>query len=343
MTRVPRRATSKLRRDPTRIAGVLLAVSLTVAACGNDTSTAPTTPGGDTAASGSTGGSSSGALTPEAAPVMPVTITDAGGKTVTITSAQRIIPLDGDIAEVVFALGLGDNVVATDLSATYPPEADAKPEIGYQRALAAEPILAFSPTVLIGTMLAGPPEVIEQLRATTPVVMLDIPATLDGPAAKVRAVAKALGVPARGEVLAQKVQGEIDAARGAVPVNATKPRVAALYLRGDRVQQIFGPGQGIHSVLEAAGVIDIGEVLGVKGNAAIATEAMVRERPEVLIVTTTGLESVGGVEKLLAMPAFSRTPVATTKKVLAFEDQYLYGSGPRTGQLLTEIVKAIHG
>ena len=83
----------------------------------------------------------------------------------TITSVERIIPVDGDLAEIVFALGLGDHVVADDLSATYPPAADAKPQIGYQRALYAEPIAAFEPTVVLATDLARPVEVIDQLRA----------------------------------------------------------------------------------------------------------------------------------------------------------------------------------
>jgi hypothetical protein len=90
-----------------------------------------------------------------AEPSLPVTFADARGDVVTVESIERIMPLDGDLAEVVFALGLGDRVVATDLSATFPPEADALPEIGYQRSLSAEPIAAFEPTVLLATDLAG--------------------------------------------------------------------------------------------------------------------------------------------------------------------------------------------
>jgi len=274
-------------------------------------------------------------------PVVPVALTDAAGRRVIVKSVDRIVPVDGDLAEIVFALGLGDRVVATDLSATYPPEADAKPEIGYQRALSAEPILAFSPTVVLATPLAGPTEVIDQLRAVVPVVLIDAPKTLQGPGDKIRAVARALGVPERGEALASQTQREIDAALGSVP-SGSAPRVAALYLRGDRVQQIFGPGSGIHAVLAAINVIDIGERLGVKDNQAITTEALIREQPEIVIVTTTGLESVGGVDKLLALPALVRTPVAATKRVLAYEDQYLYGFGPRTGQLLAQLVHDTH-
>lgn len=90
----------------------------------------------------------------EILPSLPVTFVDHLGTEVTVESIERIIPLEGSIAEIVFALGLGDKVVATDLSATWPVEADQLPQIGYRRALASEPIAAFSPTILIGTDIA---------------------------------------------------------------------------------------------------------------------------------------------------------------------------------------------
>ena len=88
-------------------------------------------------------GSSLGALahdaTPEAspavAPVLPVTYTDDSGTEVTITDVSRIIPLNGDLAEIVWAVGLGDNVAAVDISATYPEAATKLPQIGYMLAL----------------------------------------------------------------------------------------------------------------------------------------------------------------------------------------------------------------
>ena len=89
---------------------------------------------------------------------------DAGGAPTAPDTAERIIPVNGDLAEVVFALGLGGQVVATDISATYPPAANETPKIGYQRTLVAETILAFEPTVILADDLAGPAEVLDQLR-----------------------------------------------------------------------------------------------------------------------------------------------------------------------------------
>ena len=61
-----------------------------------------------------------------------------------------------------------------------------------------------------------------------------------------------------------------------------------------------------------------------------------------LLVTTTGLESVGGIDGLLAIPGLAETPAGHDRRVLAYEDQYLLGNGPRTGQLMRQLVADLH-
>lgn len=232
-------------------------------------------------------------------------------------ASARIIPVNGDLAEVVYALGLGDQVVATDISATYPPAADATPKIGYQRTLVAETILSFEPTVVLADDLAGPPEVLDQLRdAGVEVVDIDRQTTLDAPAAKIRAVAAALGVDERGEELVATLETELAEAseQAAEAVAASgRPTVLALYLRGENVQLAFGAGSGIDAVIDAAGGKDLGTEMGVVDNAG-----------------------------LVAIPGIDQTPAARHRRVIALEDQYLYGLGPRTGQLVGELVDAFH-
>ncbi len=278
------------------------------------------------------------------ATIAPVTNAPATAAPATIAPARRIIPVDGDLAEIVFALGLGDEVVATDLSATYPPAADALPEIGYQRALTAETILSYDPTLVLATDLAGPPEVIDQLRDTgVTVVVIERGDTIDGPANKIRAVADALGVSEAGEQLAAATQTEIDDAMavGATSLNDREhgpPLVAMLYLRGDNAQLIFGPGSNSTMLIEAAGARDLGRALGIGESTPITTESFIESAPDVIVVTTTGLESVGGIEGLLAIPGIAQTPAGQHRAVLAYEDQLLLGGGPRTGRMLAQLV-----
>jgi iron complex transport system substrate-binding protein len=277
------------------------------------------------------------------APALPVTLTDSTGSEVTVKSVERIVPVDGDLTEIVFALGLGDRVVATDISATYPPEVDAVPDIGYQRALNPEPIAAVEPTVVLATDLARPPETLAQLRDLgIPVVVIERQPGLDGPAAKIQAVAEALGVPQRGERLAATTTAEIEATVADAEAATSSPRVLPLYLRGTQVQLILGSGNGIGDVLPAVAATDVAAELGVVDTRQITAEALLLAAPEVLLVTTTGLESVGGVDGLLAIPGIAQTRAGRERRVLAYEDQYLLGGGPRTGQMMRQLLTDLH-
>ena len=88
------------------------------------------------------------------------------GKTVVIRSVERIVPLNGDIAETSSRSAWRARSSASTRARSYPKRPRRRlPKIGYQRALSAEGILSLRPTVVIGTTEAGPPTVIEQLRA----------------------------------------------------------------------------------------------------------------------------------------------------------------------------------
>lgn len=279
-------------------------------------------------------------------PVLPVTLTDSTGSTVTVTSIDRIVPVDGDLAEIVAALGLGGNVVATDISATYPPEIEALPDIGYQRALNAESIASVEPTIVLATDLARPVEALDDVRSLgIPVVVIQREFSLDGPSAKVRAVAEALGVPQRGLALSTTMDVEISAAvsdattrRGTSP----GPRMLIVYLRGSSTQLIFGKGSGADVLIEAVGGVDVAAEIGVVDTAPITAEALLAAQPDVLVATTTGLASVGGVDGLLEIGGIARTPAGEQRRILAFEDQFLLGGGPRFAELLRQLVDQLY-
>jgi iron complex transport system substrate-binding protein len=231
-------------------------------------------------------------------------------------------------------------VSSTDLSATYPPEADALPQIGYQRALSAEPIAALEPTVVLATDLAGPVETLDQLRALgIPVVVIEREPTLDGPGNKIRAVAGALGISGRGDELARSTDADIaraaEAGLGAAP--ALRPRVLVLYLRGEQVQLVMGAGTGVDALLPAVGAVDVAAELGVIDTEQLTAEALVLAAPDALVVTDTGLESVGGIDGLLSIPGIAQTPAGAARRVLAYDDQLLLGGGPRTGELMRQL------
>ena len=280
----------------------------------------------------------------ESAPVLPTRVQDVNGKTVVIRNTSRIVPLNGDIAETIFTLGLTSRVVGVDTSALYPKRTvDGLPKIGYQRTLSAEGILSLRPTVVIGSTEAGPPTVIEQIRAAgVPVLIIPEIVTLNAAARKLRLLGTALGVPKRGDKLARQVEGQITTARREASRTTGRPRVAFLYLRGAPVQMIGGKNTRADTMIKTAGGIDTGSELGIEGYRPITAESLVAARPDVILVPSAGLQSVGGIEGLLRIPGVAQTPAGRNRRVLDYDDALLLGLGPRTGSALRQLVRGLH-
>ncbi|HKG26544.1 MAG TPA: ABC transporter substrate-binding protein, partial [Thermomicrobiales bacterium] len=282
--------------------------------------------------------------TPEAVtPQLPVTVTDVKGNQVTVSDVSRIVPLSGDIAEIVWTLGLGANIVGVDLSAVYPAELTQLPQIGFERQLSAEGILSLNPTLVIGKEQAGPPAVLDQVRAAgVPVVIVAEPQTIEAPTAKIRSVAAALGVPEQGEALAAKTQAEIDDALALAATATSKPTVMFLYVRSGGVQLIGGSGSVADAMIDAAGGVDAGVAAGIQGFMPVTAEAVVAAQPDYIIVPQSGLDSIGGMDALLQIPGLAETPAAKNGHILAIDDLLLLSMTPRTGQALHDLILAIH-
>ena len=70
---------------------------------------------------------------------------------------KRIVTIGGAATEIVFALGAGSSIVATDLSSIYPPQARELPMVGYVRNISPEGVLSMEPDLVIATGALGPP------------------------------------------------------------------------------------------------------------------------------------------------------------------------------------------
>ncbi|MCO5221526.1 MAG: ABC transporter substrate-binding protein [Thermomicrobiales bacterium] len=278
-----------------------------------------------------------------ASPVLPVTVTDANGAEVTVTDVSRIVPLSGDIAEIVWDLGLGANIVAVDVSATHPPQLLALPKVGYERVLNAEGILAMEPTVVIGKTAAGPAEVLDQVAgAGVPLVIVASSETIEAPMEKIEAVSTALGVQDAGQALAAKVAEEIRAAQELAAQATESPSAVILLIQEGGVQLMAGGGTVANAMLEAAGATDAGAAAGVMGYQPVTPEALVAAAPEIIVTMAMGAEAVGGLEGVLALPGVSETPAGQNGRVYLYDDEMLVGMTPRTGQQLMAMIADFH-
>ncbi|WP_405980916.1 hemin ABC transporter substrate-binding protein [Streptomyces sp. NBC_00158] len=281
-----------------------------------------------------------------ARPALPVTVASADGKQVTVTSAERIIPLTGSLNEIVQTLGLGPQVVARDITATF-EQASALPVVTRGHEVSAESVLSLRPTLVLAETTTGPAEAVRQIRdAGVPVLVVAPAKALEDVPKRIDAVASALGVKEAGAQLDRRTAERIAAARKGVPAGAgKKPRVAFLYLRGTAsVYLLGGSDSGAGPLLEAAGAVDTGKESGLgKDFTPITSEALAAAAPDALLVMSKGLESVGGVDGLVKIPGVAQTPAGMDRRVVTVDDGVLLNYGPRTDQVLASLVAQLHG
>ncbi|WP_454050015.1 heme/hemin ABC transporter substrate-binding protein [Cellulomonas sp. Marseille-Q8402] len=291
-------------------------------------------------------------VTEDARPVLPATVTDAQGTAVTVTDTSRILALDlyGSTSRVVFELGLGDSVVGRDVSSDFPEIADRPLVTSNGHELSGEAILELAPTLIITDTTLGPWDTVLQMRdAGIPVVVVDAHRSLDTVDELIASVAAAVGLPEEGAVLAARTQAEIDdvtaqIARLAPQDPADRLRVVFLYLRGQAgVYYMFGSGSGADSLITALGGVDVAGEIGWDGMRPITDEGLIAAQPDLVLVMTQGLESVGGVDGLLEqLPAVAQTPAGEHRRVVDMADTQILSFGPTSGSTLDALARAFY-
>ena len=75
----------------------------------------------------------------------------------------------------------------------------------------------------------------------------------------------------------------------------------------------------------------------------MTAEALVAAQPDVLVMMTDGLESVGGVDGLLErIPAIAETPAGAHRRVIDMADAEILSFGPRSADVISALARALY-
>ncbi|NEX45396.1 heme/hemin ABC transporter substrate-binding protein [Pseudotabrizicola algicola] len=255
---------------------------------------------------------------------------------------RRVVAAGGSAAEIVFALGQGDRLIARDTTSSYPEAVLALPDVGYVRSLSAENLIAMDPDLILAEHDAGPPETIEILaHAGVPLVTLPEARTPADVLAKISVTAQALGVPEAGAALAARTQAELDAAATAAASLPIRPRVLfVLSMQGGRILAAGTETSAAAMIAMAGGVNAVTDLSGYK---PLTDEAAIAAAPDVILVMDRGGDLAIETDQLLAHPALGLTPAGQAGRVLRMDGLYLLGFGPRTGAAALELNRALRG
>ena len=255
-------------------------------------------------------------------------------------SVSRVVVLANGVAEIMNSLNARSILVGRDISSTE-KALESIPVVTSGHQVLPEKVIALKPDLVIVDASTGPKSAIDQIRsAGIKVVQTPESWTLADIAIKVSAVAEAIGAPAQGVLLNAAIAGAIQSSQ-----LSSKPHIAFLYLRGtSSIYLIGGAGSGADSLISAIGGVDVGAVSLPRPFNTMTAESLAALDPEVIIVMTKGLQSVGGVSGLLKLPGVAQTQAGKNQAIIDVDDSLLLSFGPRTPSLvvaLSEKVSAV--
>jgi iron complex transport system substrate-binding protein len=256
---------------------------------------------------------------------------------------MRIVCLSKHLTEYVFALGKGHNIVAVDLSSTYPDSAKLLKTVGYHRALSPESIISMTPDLVIHSNDIGPENVLPQItKAGLNIKAFGGANTIDSAKILLKQLGAFLGTETKADSLVKVLDAGVARAADTLKALGIKDslRVMIIHfgLRNNNYFVMSGRNGVGDKMLRLAGCTPA--TYDGKGSREMSPEAVALANPDIIIATDFGYDRMGNMDKFIStVPGVALTNAGKNKRIVRFEEHDLIYFGPRTGD---NVIKLIH-
>ncbi len=273
--------------------------------------------------------------------IYPIEITDQTGRLVKFTKVSvRIISLAPSNTEILYALGLKDQVVGVTDYDDYPPEVKEKNSIGSFFSPNIETIVALNPDLILATTVhVG--EVIPHLENLgLKVVALD-PKSVDEVLAAINIVGKITGKEEEARSLTTGMQNRIQAITSKTNSLPETKKPSVFYITWHDPIQTSGSGNLGDDLIMKAGGRNIFHKL--EGAPFVSLEEVVQANPEV-IIAGIGMGTGGDATLQLALnePRFRSTTARLNNRIYPVDINLVGRPGPRIVDGLEQFARLIH-
>lgn len=262
------------------------------------------------------------------------------------TKDMRIVCLSKQLTEYVFALGKGHNIVAVDLSSTYPDSAKLLKTVGYHRALSPESIISMNPDLVIHSNDIGPETVLPQItKAGLNIKTFGGANTIDSAKLLLKELGKFFGEEIKADSIIKKMNTDISKAADTLKALGIKDslRVMIIHfgLRNNNYFVMSGRNGVGDKMIRLAGCTPA--TYDGKGAREMSAEAVALANPDIIIATDFGYDRMGSMDKFISsVPGVALTNAGKNKNIVRFEEHDIVYFGPRTGENIIKLITLLH-
>jgi iron complex transport system substrate-binding protein len=263
----------------------------------------------------------------------------------TTKSYQRIITLSPSLTETVFALGLGDRVVAATDYCDYPPQAQALPSVGSYTNTSLEAITRLQPDLVI--MLNGQQQRQQQLEQLGIKTLVLDNSTIADIKETIQRIADLTGRQNEADKLLTSIQDQIDYVRSKVHDVAPVRTLVGIahYVNSEQLDTVYIAGQHdfYNELLELAGGVNVYTDTTVKVP-SVSAEGIIRMNPDAIIdVFPEQKDHQSDMKQVIKEWQTLRSVNAVKQqRIYIIEHDYASIPGPRIFKLLPEMAQLLH-
>ncbi|MEO1025573.1 MAG: ABC transporter substrate-binding protein [Pseudomonadota bacterium] len=251
---------------------------------------------------------------------------------------ERIASAGGAITEILFALGVGDKVVAVDSTSIHPARVTELPSIGYVRELSAEGVLATGADLLIGAHDMGPPAVMDNLAAAG----MRVEFAPEGEGADrfvdmVSFVAGVVGKEDRGAAMIAEYNATLADLQARRADMERSPKALLILSVRDGAPIVAGTGTTGNDMITIAGGENVATFDGWK---PMSAEAVIAAAPELILLSSAHIDRMGGIDAVMDLPSIRETPAGRDQSYLQLNAQMMLQFGPRSPIAMADMMTA---
>ena len=263
-------------------------------------------------------------------------VDDAGHRIYLAKPPARVVSLAPSITEMLFALGLEQEIVGVTEFCDYPAGAKSKTKVGYANP-SMEAIIALQPELVLAPRDFLRPDLqlkLEQLRI--PVFVLDAH-TLEEIPLQIHTLGKMFDKISASNEATQRMRQRMAEIKQKVE---TRPAKRVLYVLNHQPLITVGPGSFIHQMIGLAGGINVAAQTQT-AYPRLSMETVLKEDPEVLIFPSGEVETVSQSERQ-QWRRWDSLSAVKHQRVHEVSSSLLNRPGPRVVDGLEQLARAIH-
>ena len=196
---------------------------------------------------------------------------------------MRIISLAPNVTEILYDLGLGEQVIAVSSYCNYPPAVKKKPKIGGMSNPSLEAIVAMKPDMVVLTDDGNPREIEQRLRKLGIRVHIFRAKRLDDLPREIRTLGAVLDVPNLADWRAERSEKVVRSYAKKVQAAPDRTGRKILFVVQPDPLMVAGPGTAIDDVLKLLGLQNI-VVNAQTEYPRYSLEEVIRQAPDVIFI-----------------------------------------------------------